>query len=149
MGQSAAVAVTGNKGIYAKLTGPGAVAGVEFDDEIKKVEILTEDKDDSDLTFYEAAQGLTKDFKVGVTALYSMTAGSLWRILWDNPGAEYAFVYGPYGNALPSAAQPHFVMTIKATGKPPAPQEARIAKDRENFEYEFEVTVDPVLDSGV
>lgn len=134
--------VVGNKGIVFSL------GGVEYDGDVKKVSILTEDKDESDLTFAEAAAGDLKDFKVGVTANNSTQAGSLWLHLWNAPGGEEACIYGPHGNAIPTADKPHFLMTVKATGKPPIEQEAKATKERSTFDYEFEVTVAPVLDDG-
>lgn len=131
--------IPGNKGIIFKL------ATIDYDGDTKKVGITTEDKDESDLTFAEAAAGDLKDFKVGVTAINSTEAGSLWKYLWDNPGIEVACVYGPHGNAVPSVTKPHFGLTVKATGKPPIEQEAKATKERTTFDYEFEVTVAPVL----
>ena len=121
---------------------------VEYDGDVKRVRITSEDKDDSDLTFEEAAAGETKDYRLAVTALQSTDAGSFWRYLWDNPGAEFPVVYGPHGNAVPSAAQPHFVMTVKASGKPEIGTEAKRAKDRADFEYELEVVTGPTIDDG-
>lgn len=131
--------VTGNKGIVFKL------GGTAFDQDVKKVGITTEDKDESDLTFAEAAAGDLKDFKVAVTAINSTQAGSFWKHLWDNPGLEEACIYGPHGNAVPTADKPHFGLTVKATGKPPIEQEAKATNERMNFDYEFDVTVAPVL----
>lgn len=139
--------VTGNNGIVFKLA-EGIDPAVDYDGDVKKVEIVTEDKDENDLTFAEAAAGAVKDFKVSVTAIVSTVAGSLWRLLWDNPGAEFAFTYGPHGNAVPSVDKPHFIMTIKATGQPGVPQEAKRTKERMNFDYSFDVTVAPVMDDG-
>lgn len=139
--------VVGNKGIIFKLALPPAAA-VDYDDDVKAVRLTSEDKDDSDLTFAEAAGGETKDFTIVVTAKQATEAGSLWRLLWDNPGEEFALTYGPHGNAVPTAADPHFLMTVKADGRPELGTEARRTKQRGDFEYTFEVTTAITLDDG-
>jgi hypothetical protein len=138
--------IRGNEGLVAKFT-LGATT-TEFDGDIKAFNIESENKDDSDLTFLEAASGDSKDYTVKVTALQSTEATSFWRYLWDNPGEEFTVVYGPHGNAVASASQPHFLMTLKADGKPPIGGEAKRGKDRYSFDYEFEVTAGPTLDDG-
>lgn len=144
---TASEGVYGNSGIVAKfLLGVGPAK--EFDNDIKKVRIVPEDKDDSDLTFEEAASGETKNYKVNITAIQSLAALSFWRFLWENPGAEIVLTYGPGGNAVATADKPHFVMTIKANGKPELGAEAKRTKERAEFDYEFEVTAGPTLDDG-
>jgi hypothetical protein len=140
-------AIVGNAGIVAKLA-IGVAAAVEYSGNIKEVKIDSEDKDDSDLTFAEAIAGDTKDYKVTIKALASTAVGSFWRLLWDNPGEEFAFTYGPHGNAVATADKPHFLMTLKADGRPPVGNTARRSKDREEFEYTLEVLDGPTLDDG-
>lgn len=142
-------AVRGNAGIFATLAvvvdgTPGTAT--DYSGNLKAVNIGSEDKDDSDLTFYEAAQGETKDYTVTLTALQSTVAGSLWRLLWDNPGGEFDLVYGPHGNATITADKPHFLMRLKADGRPVIGNTARRAKDREEFEYTLEVVGAITLD---
>lgn len=138
--------IRGNAGLLAtfKISG-GADPANDFSGDLKAVNITSDDKDDSDLTFEEAAQGETKDYTLEVTALQSTAAGSFWRFLWDNPGGEFDVVYGPHGNAVPSTEQPHFSMTVKASGKPQIGGEAKRAKDRYSFDYELEVLTGPEL----
>lgn len=121
----------------------------DFAGDVKAMRITAEDKDDSDLTFEEAASGETKDHSVTVTAIQSTAAASFWRLLWDDPGGEFAVVYGPHGNAVPTAAQPHFTFTAKASGRPEIGKEASLSKNRADFEYVLEVTSPIVLDEGV
>lgn len=134
--------VRGNSGAYFALT------ATDYSGDLKTIRIKSEDKDDSDLTFEEAAQGTTKDYTIELTAIQSTEAGSLWKYLWDNPGVEVAAVYGPHGNAVPSATQPHFTMTVKASGKPELGGEAKRSKERFSFDYTMEVTAGPDLDDG-
>lgn len=139
--------IRGNAGILATFA-IGVAPAKDFEGDVKAFTIDSEDKDDSDLTFEEASTGETKDYKVTVTALQSTAAGSFWRYLWDNPGEEFAVVYGPHGNAVPTADQPHFLMTLKANGRPKIGGEAKRAKDRYDFDYEMEVTSGPTIDDG-
>jgi hypothetical protein len=132
----------GNSGLVATFD------AAPYDGDVKAMRLTTEDKDDSDLTFLEAASGETKDYSLTVTAIQSTATGSFWRMVWDDPGGEFAVVYGPHGNAVPSAAQPHFTFTAKATGRPEIGKEASLSKTRADFEYTFDVTSPIVLDDG-
>ncbi|WP_311209380.1 MULTISPECIES: hypothetical protein [unclassified Aeromicrobium] len=129
----------GNTGLVLKLK-VGAAAAIEFGGDVKSARLTTEDKDDSDLTFEEAASGDVKDFILALTAIQSTDAGSLWRFLWDNPGAEIVVVYGPHGNTAASVSKPHFTFTVKADGKPEVGGEARRTTEGQEFEYELKAT---------
>ena len=85
---------------------------------------------------------------LSITAIQSTAAGSLWRYLWENAGAEIAAVYGPHGNAVAEATKPHFLLTLKPSGKPELGGEAKRTKDRFSFDYEFEVIAGPTLEDG-
>lgn len=125
--------IRGNAGLMAEFD------GMDYSGDIKAIRLVSEDKDDSDLTFEEAAQGETKDYRLAVTAIQSTEVGSFWRLLWDGPGSEFDVVYAPHGNAIASATQPHFTFTAKATGRPEIGGEAKRAKERFSFDYELEV----------
>ena len=135
-------AVVGNAGLVA------LIDAVDYSGNIKEAAIESADKDDSDLTFAEAIAGDTKDYSVKLKAIASTAVGSLWRFLWDNPGDEFTFVYGPNGNAVATADKPHFLMTLKSDGRPPIASTARRGKQREEFEVTLEVTEGPTLDDG-
>lgn len=139
-------AIRGNQGLVASFT--RAAVTKTFDGDLKSFEIGSDDKDDSDLTFLEASQGETKDYKVTTKAVQSTAVGSFWRYVWDDPSTEATVVYGPHGNAVPTPDKPHFLLTLKPSGKPPLGGEAKRAKDRYEWEYEWEVTAGPTLDDG-
>ena len=120
----------------------GAGAATSYADDIKSWAVESDDADDSDLTFYEAQQGLTKVYTLKVTAIVSADEGALWAYLWDNPGAVFDVVLGPWGNAVPSTTKPHFTFVANATGKPPIENEARVTPEGAEFEYEFDVVGD-------
>lgn len=131
--------IRGNDGSYftLKLRGTAPEGAVtELEGHVKKIELDNEDKDD--LTFGEINRGETKDHTLKVTGVQSLTPGSLWRLLHDNPNAEFDAVWGPYGNAVPSADKPHVSGIVKSSGKPKLAQEARTGRQREEFEYEMQ-----------
>lgn len=140
----------GNSGLFLTfdLDPDGASSPVSVADDVKQWELTNEDKDDSDLTFYEAAQGLGKDYSLALTAISSTLAGSLWRFLWDNPGAEIGVVVGPHGNATPTAEKPHFTFRAKVGGKPQLSNEARVTNVGADFEHTLAGTTDVTLDEG-
>lgn len=51
------------------------------------------------------------DFRCQVVGYQDYAANSLWRKLWDNPGASINLTFAPHGNATASATQPHFTAT--------------------------------------
>ena len=136
--------VRGNTGVVLKLK-IGATAAVDYGGDCKSVRITTEDKDDGDLTFEEAMSGDLKDFILNLTAIQSTDAASLWRYLWDNPGATISVVYGPHGNTAASATKPHFSFDVKASGKPEIGGEARRTNDGQDFEYQMKALTSPTL----
>lgn len=117
----------------------GVGAAVSYSDDLKKVSLKSEDKDDSDLTFAEAAAGLAKDWTVTLTGIISWDSGALYAYLWDNPGAEWVLTYGPYGNATPTATKPHYQITVNNSGKPGFDAEAKSPKDLTGAEFEHEL----------
>lgn len=126
----------------------GVAAPVDHSDDLKAIRLTSEDRDDADLTFAEAAEGDVKDFDLVITAIQSTEAGSLWRELWDAPGGEFDVVYGPHGNAVATVAQPHFELTVKASGKPEVGGEAARNGNRFDFEYTYDVIAGPTLVDG-
>lgn len=141
-------AVESNSGIFLTLKVVGAVgAAAEFDGNLKDARIANEDKDD--LTFGEIKAGLTKDAFLTLKAIQSLAVGSLWRLLWENPGAQFDVVYGPMGNAVASEEQPHFIGTVKGDGRPEIGTEADRQKKRGEFDYVMQFVDGPELDEGV
>lgn len=139
--------IKGGSGIVFTLQ-DGVAAAVAYDEDVKAIRLASEDRDDSDLTFAEAAAGEVKDYTLPITAIQSTEAGSLWKLLWDNPGKEFQAVYGPHGNAVATVAKPHFTFTVKATGRPEVGGEAARNGNRFPFDYTFDVTSSIELDDG-
>lgn len=135
-------AIQGNRGSYL------SIDGVEYDTDAIATRIEFADKDESDLTFEEAANGQTQDGSFIATFLQSLAASSLWRKVWDAPGDEYAVIWGLNGNAVPTVADPHLLFTMKAKGKPGIGATARFSSQRENTEYTWEITSEITEDDG-
>lgn len=71
---------------------------------------------DSDFTpFKVAKEGGAKDFVLKFTAGQDLAADSLWSIMWLQAGTEVPVSVLPYGNAVPSAAEPHMEGTVIVT----------------------------------
>lgn len=119
----------------------GAAAVASYSDDLKAIGLTTDDKDDSDLTFAEAAAGLSKEFTLALTCLVSFDAGSLFAYLWDNAGATVAVVWGPYGNAVPTVTKPHFTFNAVIDGKPSIELEAKGPSDKSGADVDVELQV--------
>lgn len=145
MGNTVANPIRGNDGSFFTLN-LVADPAEELEGHVKKIELDNEDKDD--LTFGEVNRGETKDHILKVTGVPDITKGSMWRLLHDNPNAEFAVAWGPYGNAVPTEDKPHITGVVKSDGKPKAGQEARTGRQREEFEYELRFVGEYEIDEG-
>ena len=72
----------------------------------------------SNVTFSSAVNTLgfgnyedSLDFTCAVTGFQDTAAASFHSFLWDNAGVTVAITYAPHGNAVATAAQPHFTAT--------------------------------------
>lgn len=144
---AASDAIRGVNGIVFTLK-LGAAALVAFDQDVKSVELDGEDADDSDITFAEAAAGLAQADSLAVTAIQSTKAASFWRYCWDNAGQVVTYVYGPHGNAVPTADKPHFTGTARLGKRPKVGGAATTEKTRYDFETSLEVLTGPTLVSA-
>lgn len=93
--------------------------GTEVNLEATSVVLEHEEADGDAVTFAELAAGDAVQwyFTVNATSDYGPT--SFWTFCWENSGADVVFVFKPYGNALPTTAQPHFEGTASVVSKPP------------------------------
>lgn len=102
----------------------GANLSLEFDSQEFNADgtavVLDNEEGDTDTrTFAELAAGDARQWFFQLTALGDYSAGSIWDLLWENSGATIPYEFKPYGNAVASAAQPHFTGTAKVVAKPP------------------------------
>lgn len=84
------------------------IGGTEYTAQVSKA-VLTSGPSDSDfVTFADAAAGGARDYKLNFIAVQDAAAGTLWTEVFTNAGDTVACTLMPYGNATPSAGEPHF-----------------------------------------
>lgn len=106
---------------------------------------LTNEEAESDVvTFEDAAGEGQRQFLLNITAIQSTDTASFWRYVWENAGSRVAYVYAPHGNAVPTAAQPHFTGFVKVGNKPSIGGEAGASKTF-TFETSWQVEGIPTL----
>lgn len=87
--------------------------------EATSVVLQNEDADGDAVTFAETAAGSAVQWYFEIAATSDYGTDSFWSFCWDNAGQDVDFVFKPYGNAVPSPAQPHFTGTAHVVAKPP------------------------------
>lgn len=90
----------------------GAV-GAETDRsaELSKIEFHSAEADVEFVSFEEARGGGARTYTAQLTMTQDHATGSLWKEIWANAGESLSGIYAPYGNAAPSASQPHYSFT--------------------------------------
>lgn len=84
------------------------------------VTLENETAPDALTTFADVVTGDDRRWFFTVAGYPDYAAGSFWSLLWDTPAfTPIAFIFKPYGNATPSAAQPHFTGQVIVDTKPP------------------------------
>lgn len=86
------------------------IDGTERTAEVSVAKVTAAESDSDFITFEEAASGGARDYKLEITAVQDAETTSLWSEVWDNAGDTVPVVVMPYGNAVPSATEPHFEM---------------------------------------
>lgn len=106
-----------------------------------------EEKDADVVTFADVDGDGARQFFLAVSGITSTDIDSFWRYVWENAGdAEVPFVFAPHGNAVATAAQPHFTGNCTIGPKPAIGVEAA---NTSQFETRFDVDGVPTLDTGV
>lgn len=120
------------------------VDGTEFNADGTEVVLDNEDAEDDAITFADLDSGDAVDWFFQITAVSDYGAGSFWDLLWENAGAAAVpFVFKPYGNAVPSASQPHFTGNVTIPRKPPV---GGAAGETWTYEARLDVEGEPVRD---
>lgn len=84
------------------------IDGDDYTAEVAKATITSGASESDFVTFAEAAAGGGRDYKLAFRAVQDAEAASLWSQVFLNAGDTVACVLMPYGNAVPSATEPHF-----------------------------------------
>ena len=129
----------GNQGFYITLK-KGVGTATVFSDDVRSFELTYKDKDDSDLTFTEAAGGLGQFAELKLTALVSFDSASLWQFNFINPGAVVSVVLAPFGNTAASVLQPQIKFDATMPGKPSISNEAVLAAKAKGATYDLVLT---------
>lgn len=88
------------------------VDGVERSAEVATSEVVAGDADSDFVTFANAAAGGSREYGLHLVAVQDAAVDTLFDIMWSAPGSEVPVVVRPYGNVVPSAAQPHYSGTV-------------------------------------
>lgn len=87
------------------------VDGTEHTAEVSNVRV-TSGASDSDFTsFADAAAGGARDYNLVITMTQDAAASTLWSSIWSDVGTDVPVTLMPYGNAVPSATEPHYEAT--------------------------------------
>lgn len=122
------------------------VDGDEFTAQVSKCLIRSAATESDFVTFADAAAGGGRDYFLDVKAVQDAETGTFWDIVWSQLGAELEVVVMPYGNATPSATEPHFEGTIvvrEPDGDLVGGEANRSTSARQTIEVSFPFTEKP------
>lgn len=88
------------------------IGAVEHTAEVTRCQIVSSESDSDFVTFADAAAGGARDYALEIRGVQDAASASLWRQVWDNAGDEVSVTVMPYGNATPSATEPHYTGTV-------------------------------------
>lgn len=120
--------------------------GTDYWADIVSYELSNDEAESDVVTFWDAAQGGAREYKLTGSATQSTATTSFWRYIWDNTGEDVPFTLAPHGNEIATAAQPHFIGTLKIGPKPPIGGEGGTGAF--TFDFEWDVIGEPTLDEG-
>lgn len=127
----------------ARITGKALsleVDGDEWNGEITNYTLESADIDGP--TFKQVEDGDAR-WTLKANVQQDLAAGSAYRYLWDHSGeTDVDVVLAPYGNAVPSAAQPHIPLVVTLPRKPTVGGEATY--DQKPFGSDVEIVVQSV-----
>jgi hypothetical protein len=87
------------------------VDSTDRSDEVSKAVITSNPASSDFMTFTEAASGGSRDYALNMVIAQDHASDTLWDLIWTGAGTSVDGVYAPYGNATPSASQPHYEFT--------------------------------------
>jgi hypothetical protein len=87
------------------------IDSTERSSEISVAKITSKEGDSGFLTFADAANGGDRQYTLEFTAVQDLVSGTLWDLIWTGAGTEVSGTFMPYGNAVPTASEPHFDFT--------------------------------------
>lgn len=91
------------------------VDGTDYTAEVSKAVITSAEADSDFVTFADAAAGGAREYRLNFIGVQDAVADSLWDQVWTNAGSTVTCTLAPYGNATPSATQPHYTFDAVIT----------------------------------
>jgi hypothetical protein len=91
------------------------VNGVDYTPQVSNVRLTSAEADSDFVSFADAAAGGARDYKLAITLKQDAAAGTLWTEIFENAGDDVPYTVMPYGNAVATAAEPHFEGTCTIT----------------------------------
>ena len=142
----ASTRIRGNRKPRLTIGAPGS----EYAADLTSYSIENEAADSDTVTFEDAASGGGRQFFLRGAAVQSLDSASFWAYCWDNAGdTDVPYTLAPFGNASPTAEQPHFTGTLTLGPKPKISAEASTSQTSSStFDYEFPIDGEPTLDRG-
>jgi len=84
------------------------IDGNEVTGEISKGVVTSGEAESDFVTFEEAAAGGKREYRLDIIAVQDAASSSFWDLVWSSSGTTVPYVLRPYGNEVPSEAQPHY-----------------------------------------
>lgn len=91
------------------------IDGIEHTAVVSNARITSAESDADFVSFADAAAGGARDYALALTLAQDAATGSLWSEIFDSAGTDVPVTIMPYGNAIPSTAEPHFTATATIT----------------------------------
>lgn len=88
------------------------IDGKEYSAELTNARFSSGEGENDTLTFADARKGGSREITFNFTAVQDVTNESLWSQIFEHAGDTVPLTYMPYGNAVPTAEQPHFTNTV-------------------------------------
>lgn len=91
------------------------VDGTEYTADVSNARFTSAESDSDFVSFADAAAGGKRDYQLEGTIAQDAAADTFWDIIYSQTGSDLPVTLMPYGNAVPSAEEPHFTSTITVT----------------------------------
>ena len=91
------------------------VDGVDRSNEVSKAVITSAPTDADWQSMQEQRQGGARDYALNMVIAQDHATGTLFDLIWTEPGSLVAGVYAPDGNAEATAGSPHFDFEAKVS----------------------------------
>lgn len=84
------------------------IDGTDVTAQVSSARFVSGESDADFVTFADAASGGAREYRLEFTAVQDAATGTLWDEVWTNAGDTVPGTLMPYGNATPSATEPHY-----------------------------------------